>query len=58
MSTYSKNDLKSNIIEIFGLSAINSMVKFVQSEPGEEILVEYKLKSVASTSSVDESVDR
>jgi len=48
MSTYSKNDLKSNIIEIFGLSAINSMVKVVQSEPDEDILVEYKLKSPTS----------
>ena len=44
MSTYSKNNLKNNIIEIFGLNSMNNMRKFIQSEPTEEILIEYKLK--------------
>ena len=45
MSTHSKNDLKSNIIEIFGLSSLNNMVKFEQCEPDEDIRIEYKLKN-------------
>lgn len=48
MSTHSKNSLKENIIEIFGLSTFTSLVKFEQTEPDEEILVEFKLKSAVS----------
>ena len=47
MSTHSKNGLKDNIIEIFGLSSMNSMVKFEQIEPDDETLVEFKLKSAS-----------
>lgn len=63
MSTYSKNDLKSNIIEIFGLSSMNNMVKLVQSEPDEETMIEFKLKPAppkkptpASNETFDESI--
>jgi DNA mismatch repair protein PMS2 len=45
MSTHSKNDLKSNITEIFGLSSMNNMVKLVQCEPDEDTMVEFKLKA-------------
>ena len=47
MSTQLKNSLRENIIEIFGLSAIKTMVKFEQCEPDEDTLVEYKLKAQA-----------
>jgi DNA mismatch repair protein PMS2 len=45
MSTHSKNSLKENVIEIFGLSTFQSLVKFEQVEPDEEILAEFKASS-------------
>jgi DNA mismatch repair protein MutL len=61
MSTHSKNSLRENIIEIFGLSCINSMAKFIQCEPDDEILIEYKLKSAptsqASSSNESQVID-
>lgn len=44
MSTHSKNSLKENIIEIFGVAAMSSLVKFEQIEPSDEVLIDYKLK--------------
>ncbi|CAF0854931.1 unnamed protein product [Brachionus calyciflorus] len=43
ISTHSKNSLKDNIIEIFSLNAFNTLIKFDQAEPTNEILIEYKL---------------
>lgn len=43
MSTHSKNSLKENIIEIFGLAAMQNLVKFEQTEPSEDHLVEFKV---------------
>jgi DNA mismatch repair ATPase MutL len=43
MSTHSKNSLRENIIEIYGLSAINSMKPFTQCEPNDDILIDFKL---------------
>ena len=57
MSTHSKNCLKDNIIEIFGLSNFTNMVKFEQSEPSDEILVEYKLKKATEPTSTQKSDD-
>ena len=42
-STQSKNNLKSNIIEIFGSSAMSNMVQFDQTEPDSDILLEFKI---------------
>lgn len=49
MCTHSKNSLRENIIEIFGLSCMNSMAKFIQYEPDDEILIEYKLKTAPTS---------
>jgi DNA mismatch repair ATPase MutL len=57
MSTHSKNCLKDNIIEIFGLSNFTNMVKFEQSEPSDDILVEYKLKKATESTSTQKSDD-
>lgn len=43
MSTNAKNNLKENIIEIFGLICIQGLVKFEQYEPTEEHLAELKV---------------
>ena len=56
MSTHSKNSLKENIIEIFGLSTMNGLVKFEQAEPTTDVLVEFKLiKDDRSKKPVDPS---
>lgn len=54
MSTHSKNNLKENVIEIFGLSTFNSLVKFEQSEPDEDLLAEFKLKALSSLKPCEE----
>ena len=43
MCTQSKNSLKDNIIEIFGLASFKNMIAFEQVEPNEDILIEYKI---------------
>lgn len=50
MSTHSKNSLRENVIEIFGLSAMQGLVKFEQSEPLDEHLAEFKVDTVLSDS--------
>lgn len=44
MNTNSRNTLKDNIIEIFGIQAFNSMVKFEQINPTDETKDEFKVK--------------
>lgn len=43
MSTHSKNSLKENIIEIFGIGNMQNLVKFEQCEPTEEHMAEFKV---------------
>lgn len=46
ISTNSKNTLKDNVIEIFGIHAMNSLMKFEQvNELPEEIVEELKVES-------------
>jgi DNA mismatch repair protein PMS2 len=48
ISTNSKNTLKDNIIEIFGIQSMNNSVKFEQAcELNEEIKVEFKIDCLA-----------
>jgi len=53
MSTHSKNSLKDNIIEIFGIASFNNMLKFEQSEPSDDLKGEFKVS--ASTKNCDEN---
>lgn len=46
ISTHSKNSLKDNIIEIFSLNSFNTLIKFEQSEPTNEVLADYKLITI------------
>lgn len=55
ISTHSKNSLKDNIIEIFSLSTFNSLIKFDQFEPTNEILAEYKLIKLSNENLDDQS---
>jgi len=50
MCTQSKNSLKDNIIEIFGLASFKNMIAFEQVEPNEDILIEYKIMKKPSDS--------
>ena len=43
MSTHTKNGLKENVIEIFGLSSFQSLIKFEQTQPDVEIMTEFKV---------------
>jgi DNA mismatch repair protein PMS2 len=55
MSTHSKNSLKENVIEIFGLSSFQSLVKFEQIDPDEEILAEFKVVNQLARQDNEES---
>ena len=56
MSTHSKNSLKENIIEIFGLSSFKQLAKFEQIEPDNEALVEFKVKAPKNEQTGQESL--
>jgi DNA mismatch repair protein PMS2 len=45
MNTNSRNTLKDNLIEIFGIQAFNSMIKFEQVDPSDETKDEFKVKN-------------
>jgi DNA mismatch repair protein PMS2 len=44
MSTHSKNILKDNIIEIFGISAFGALLPFKTTNPSDQILSQYKVE--------------
>ena len=55
MCTQSKNSLKDNIIEIFGLASFKNMVSFEQVEPSDDILIEYKIKKPSDSIAKEKS---
>lgn len=56
MATHSKNSLKENIIEIFGLSSFQQLIKIEQVVPDEDQLAEFKINM--SPERVDEELSK
>jgi DNA mismatch repair protein PMS2 len=56
MSTHSRNSLKENIIEIFGLASFKTLLPFEQFEPKQDLLTDFKVINQNKEDELDDDV--